>query len=698
MNKSSDIKKEIQELKKLVKKHDQLYYMSADPEISDYQYDTLVKRLAELEAKYPELADDSSPTRSVGSDLSAAGKEIPHRLRMYSISNAYSLDEVKSFLTKAAQKLGLFVDKQNSRDEVQVIEELSDSDTEDAELPVSLELKIDGFSINLFYEGGILQYATTRGDGFKGEDVTGNVKILPSIPKKIDYLKAVEIRGEIYMPIAEFERINRERAERGEKLFANPRNAAAGTIKIKDSTIVAERRLESIMYGVGYFEEENIKNQHHLLSWLENNSFNVGKQNALASSFSNIAEYCRIWEKKRSDLDFEIDGVVIKIDDFTFREDLGYTDKSPKWAIAYKFKAEEKTTKIDDVIFSVGRTGAVTPIALLQPVYIAGSTVSRATLHNEEELKRLDIHIGDTVTVVKSGDIIPKVLRVETEERKKDAKRVIYPEMCPVCHTLLTKEPEGVICYCNNINCPAQIQKRIEHFASKKAMDIDGLGEALIAAMLENNIISSFEDIYKIDFEKVKQLDKQGDKSAANLQAAIEQSKKQPFNRVLYALGIRHIGDKTAKIIAKHFPGINILKNTTVQEFTEIDEIGEKIGQSLYDFFHNELSLNTINQLQQAGLSFEAHPSTAADTSEKGENRLNGKSFLVTGTLSLYKRDEIHDLIESSGGRVISAVSKKLDYLIVGDNPGSKLEKAGQIGTVKILTEQDFLSMMEKPD
>ncbi len=657
-------RQEIKRLRKLIEKHNQLYYLFAEPEISDYEYDQMLKRLAELEERYPEFKSKTSPTSEVGSDIRPAAEVIEHRVRMFSLENAYSLEEVESFLDRAAKKTGQLFH------------------------PVTLELKIDGFSINLYYEDGRLQYATTRGDGYKGEVVTENVRMIDSIPLKIEYKEPIEVRGEIFLPLSEFLRINREREERGEKNFANPRNAAAGTIKVKNSQLVAERKLDSLIYSVGYFEKSDINTQCELLEFLKQQGFRISPYNVLARRFSEIRDYCLKWEARRSELEYEIDGVVIKINDMYLQRELGFTDKSPRWAVAYKFKAEEKSTQLLDVSFQVGRTGAVTPVAILEPVYIAGSTVSRATLHNEEEIARLDLHYGDRVTLVKSGDIIPKILRAETEHRSPEAERVNFPRKCPECHTPLTREPEGVIRYCNNINCPAQIQRRIEHFVSRKAMDIEGLGEALIAKFLEKGIISKLEDIYRLDYQKVLQLDKLGERSVYNLKQAIEKSLQQPFDRILFALGIRYVGDKTAKIITEHFSDLESLLQAEVKDFLQVEEIGDKIAQSLYDFLHNEESLNTIRALQEAGLSFKAEKKPTGD-------KLQGKSFLITGTLSRYTREEAEKRIEESGGRVISSVSKKLDYLIVGEKPGSKLQKASKIPTVKIINEEEFEQLLD---
>ncbi len=655
-------KEEIKKLRKKIAYHNDLYYKKSQPEISDYEYDQLVKKLQYLEEKYPQFKIKESPTEKISSDIEERAKIIPHKVRMYSLENAYSLEEVKGFLIKAEEKIGQFP-------------------------KLSLEQKVDGFTINLFYDKGLLKYATTRGDGFEGEDVTKNVKTIKSIPLKIKYTKPIEVRGELYLPIKEFERINEEREQLGKKLFANPRNAAAGTIKLKDSNIVAQRNLNSIIYTVGIFENPQVQTQKQLLEFLEANSFRTSKFNHTVSSFEEVENYCKLWDKKRYELEVEIDGIVIKVDNFDLQKKLGYTSKFPKWAIAYKFKAEEKETQLIDVKFQVGRTGAVTPVANLKPIFISGSTVSNATLHNEDEIKRLDLKIGDYVTIIKSGEIIPKIIKVNHDKRSKDVRDIEFPKTCPVCKTLLKKEEDGAITYCNNINCPAQIQRRIEHFVSREAVDIDGLGEAVVKQLIDNDLISKIEDIYNINYEKVKALEKQAEKSVENLRTAIETSKLQKFHKILFGLGIRHVGARTSKILTQNFSDIDEMINAEYEDFLEIEEIGEKIAESLYEFFHNEDNINMINSLKRVGANFKSEKTEI-------ENKLNGTKFLVTGTLKNYSRNDIKELIEKNGGKVISAVSKNLDFLVVGDNPGSKVKKAKAIESIKIISEDEFLDMI----
>ncbi|MEA2095438.1 MAG: NAD-dependent DNA ligase LigA [Candidatus Cloacimonadota bacterium] len=655
------IEDEIKDLREKIVYYNKLYYKKAISEISDSKYDQLVKRLQSLEKKYPQYKINESPTQQVGSDITGKGKIIPHKVRMYSLENAYSLEEIEQFIGKIKK-------------------------VDDSEISFTTELKIDGFSINLFYENGKLQYATTRGDGFEGEDVTENIKTIKSIPNEINYQEPIEVRGEVYLPKKEFERINNEREDNGEKLFVNPRNAAAGTIKLKNAGVVASRKLNSIIYSVGLFNESKIKSQKKILEFLKMQGFNVVEVST-ATSMKEITNQCEKWEKSRYNLDYEIDGLVIKVNDFQIQQKLGFTSKSPKWAIAYKFKAEEVETQLLGVDFQVGRTGAVTPVARLKPVFISGSTVSNATLHNEDEIKRLDLRIGDCVTIIKSGEIIPKIIDVNYEKRESYSKEIEFPRTCPVCGTLLKREDKGVISYCNNINCPAQIQRRIEHFASRVAVDIDGLGEAVVKQLIEHKQINKVQDIYHINFDEFQQYEKQGIKSAENLRNAIENSKTQKFHKILFGFGIRFVGAKISKILCSYFNNINEIINADYEDLVEIDEIGEKIARSVNEFFQNENNLLMIKSLQNAGMKL------ISDNIEI-EDVLKGAKFIITGTLEKHSRNEIKEMIEKNGGKTISAVSKNLNYLIVGENPGSKLKKAKEIESVKIINENEFLNMI----
>jgi len=656
------IAEKINYLREEIKRHNLLYYQKAEPEISDYEYDQMVKELEKLEKQYPQFQESASPTRKVSSDLTGERKVIEHKLRMYSLDNAYSLEEVEGFLAKIALEIETFPE-------------------------VMMEHKLDGFSINLFYENGNLQYATTRGNGYEGEDVTKNVTTINDIPQKIDHQGKIEVRGEIFFSKSEFERLNIERENAEENLFANPRNAAAGTIKLKDIELVARRRLESYMYTVGYSETMVAASQMELLTFLKKQGFRVNESSRLAAGFAEIRAFCENWDQKRYDLPFEIDGIVIKINDFGLQQELGYTSKSPKWAIAYKFKAEEKETILETVEFQVGRTGAITPRAVLQPVHLAGTTVTHATLHNADEMERLDIHFGDTVKIIKSGEIIPKITGVDAEKRAADARKVEFPKDCPACGTELHREIDGTIYYCNNIDCPAQVHRRLTHFASRDAVDIDGLGEALIQQLIDNDLISKIEDIYQLDYDKVLLLERQAAKSVENLKQAIEQSKQQKFSKILFGLGIRYVGDKTARILAKQFGNIDKLSKTGLEELLEVEEIGEKIAQSVVDFFDNPLNQEMITALKEAGVNLETEEIISGDL-------LAGKTFLVTGSLTGYSRQEIKEKIESEGGRILSSVTKNLDYLLAGEKLGSKLGKAEKLGTVQIINEKEFEEML----
>jgi len=664
------IEGEINELRDKIAHYNKQYYQKSVSEISDQKFDELLKRLQALEKKYPQYKVDNSPTEKIGSDLSGNNKIVPHKIRMYSLENAYSLEEIEKFYDKITKET-------------------------DKMLHFTTELKLDGFSINLYYEKGILQYATTRGNGFEGEDVTENVKAISSIPTSINYQEPIEIRGEIFLPRTEFERINSEREVEGEKLFANPRNAAAGTIKLKNSEIVRSRNLDYRVYSVGLFENHKIKSQYKLLEFFEKQGFKtmISKGNVpgfvgYITGKKAITSQCQMWEYEKENLEFDIDGLVIKVDDLDLQKKIGYTSKFPKWAIAYKFKAEEVETQVLGVDFQVGRTGAVTPVARLKPVFISGSTVSNATLHNKAEIKRLDLRIGDFVTIIKSGEIIPKIIKVNLQKRELYSKEIEFPKTCPVCNTKLEREDEGVINYCNNISCPAQILRKIQHFASRDAVDIEGLGEAVVKQLIEHKQIAKIQDIYHINFDEFQQYEKQGKKSGENLSRAIEKSKTQKFHKILFGLGIRFVGARISKILCSYFNNIDELINARLEELVEIDEIGQKIARSVYEFFHNESNLIMIKSLQDAGV-------VMFEEDKEINNILQGAKFLITGTLEKYSRNEMKELIENNGGKVISAVSKNLNYIIFGENPGSKLAKARKIESVKILRENEFLQMIK---
>jgi len=581
---------------------------------------------------------------------------------MYSLDNAYSLAEARDWYLKTTQELG-------------------------SEPICDLELKIDGFSINLFYQSGQLQYASTRGDGISGEDVTANVRTIESIPPNIEYQGSIEIRGEIYMPVAMFIALNEARTANEEKTFANPRNAAAGSIKLKDSQEARKRMLQALFYSFGFADPIPTQSQSELLEWLDNQGFPVSDASSTATCFADIEAFCDKWESKRYELPFEIDGVVIKVNEFAMQKRLGFTAKSPKWAIAYKFKPEIKETILLEVQFQVGRTGAVTPVAIMDPVYISGSTVSRATLHNEDEIRRLGLHLRDRVRVIKSGEIIPKIIEAVCEQRPETAVPIEFPSHCPACGSQLSKDEEGAISYCPNAVCPAQIQRRLEHFASRDALDITGLGEAMVQRLLEQGFIHGIPDIYALDYDRLASLEGYGAKSAANLRSAIEASRSRTFDRVIFALGIRHVGAVTATALASHFGNISALINADVDALTAIPDVGPRVAESIVNFFSLEENRALVEKLATLGLTMNWQSSQISDL-------LNGKTFLITGSLENYGRKEMEAMIVSHGGKILGSVSKQLNYLIVGEKPGSKLAKAQKTEGVRIITEDEALDMM----
>lgn len=665
---NAELKAKIDQLRAEIEHHNQLYYQFAKPEISDYEYDMLVKQLQELEAQNAGTPMEESPIQKVGSDLTPGAKTIPHKVRMASLENAYSLEEVLAFMNRTNNELNY-----NSE--------------------YCAELKIDGFSINLYYENGSLIYAATRGNGLEGEDVTENFRLLPDVPFSIDYKEPIEIRGEIYMPVQDFLALNEIRRENEQKTFANPRNAAAGSIKLKNAQEVKSRHLKALFYALGYYEiplqykNTIIETQYQLLDFLASIGFPTGKR-LLCKNYKEVEKFCLQTEQERYTLPYDIDGIVIKVNNLEDQKRLGWTAKSPKWAVAYKFKPEEKETILESVSFQVGRTGAVTPVANLKPVYISGSTVSHSTLHNADEIKRLNLHYGDTVLVVKSGEIIPKILSVNLSKRPLDAKPVEFPVNCPVCNTPLERDEEGSINYCPNANCSAQIQRKLEHFVSREAMDIYGLGSSLIARLIETGQIKSIPDIYHLDYAKIAAMDRMGKKSADNLQKAIEASKSKNFDRVLFALGIRHIGSITARTIAQHFNNIDALIKATEEDLLTVPDIGSIIAQSIISFFAQPKNLEMIDALKEVGLQF-------SYKSEQSSDILANKTFLITGTLPSYGRKEMETIIMEHGGKILSGVSKQLNYLVVGENPGSKLDKARQMGTVQIISEAELMDMLK---
>ena len=664
-----DIKKRIKELRKEITFHNKKYYVDNLPEISDRKYDALLDELKKLEELYPEFISPDSPTLRVGGGTLKEFKTVEHRVPMLSMDNTYSPEEIIEFDKRVRKNLE--VDK----------------------LDYVVELKIDGVSISLLYENGKFARGATRGDGIKGDDVTLNLKTIKSLPLNLDFKKGApqpelfEARGEVYMPAKSFLQINEEKEELGEELFANPRNAAAGSLKLLDSSIVVKRRLDMWIYGVGYVEGAEFNTQLEALDFLKHSGFRVNPNIKKCSSIEKVIEYCDEWREKRHSLEYDIDGMVIKVDSFSYQRSLGQTSKSPRWMIAYKFPAERKETVLEDILVQVGRTGTLTPVAVLKPVELAGSTVSRASLHNQDEIGRKNVKIGDHVLVEKAGEIIPQIVEVVKNKRNGSEKEFFMPKRCPACGSAVKKLKNEVALRCENMSCPAQLKERIRHFASKEAMDIEGMGEAIVAQLVNKQIVKSYGDIYILKHKELANLERMADKSAANLISAIEKSKSNSFNRLVYGLGIRHVGVRSAWILASRFMSLDALANSGIEELQSINEIGPVMAESIFNFFRTEENKKVIEKLRYNGVNIEEN-----EPSLKSKN-LEGKTFVVTGSLESFSRSEIEELIRKRGGNVSSSVSKNTDYVIAGKDPGSKFEKAKELG-VKIIDEKEFKKLI----
>ena len=663
MKAPAEIIKKINSLKEKICDADYKYYVLADPDIDDFAYDNIFRELSEIEKEYSDLKTDDSPTQRVSGEPTKAFKTVVHKIPMLSLSNSYNFEELIEFDKKIKNIL------------------------ENEKYEYVCELKFDGLAVSIIYENGKLKTAATRGDGSKGDEVTQNIKTLRSIPlsTKNKIISNYEVRGEVFFNKEDFIKINEEQELKGEKIFANARNTAAGTLKMKDSAIVASRALKFFSYFI-YTDEIKIKSHLESIKILEELKFPVNKLYKKAANINEVKIFCDEIEIVRDSLPYDIDGVVVKVNSIEQQEILGSVSRSPRWAIAYKFKAKETETKILSIICQVGRTGTITPVANLKPVLLAGSTISRATLHNFDEIKRKDIRENDFVKIEKGGDVIPKVLEVVLNKREKNSKPFPIPEKCPVCNTNLDKPEDEVYYYCPNYNCPAQVKGRIEHFVHRNAMEIEGLGESIIEIFLENGFIKNYSDIYdlKLKRENILKLERFGVKSADNILNAIEESKNKPFDKVLFALGISHIGERTSKILSKHFGTIDKIMQSTEDEILSIHEIGPKIAESIAKFFKDKKNIELINKLKSAGLKFEIEK-----TISRENINFKNKTFVLTGTLDNYKREDAQKIIEDFGGKVSSSVSKKTDYVLAGKEAGSKLEKANELG-VKILEEKEF--------
>lgn len=664
------VEEKIRQLRDEINEHDYKYYVLAEPIISDEQYDLLVKQLEKLEEENPHLITPDSPTQRIGKDLTKDFKPITHKFPMLSLANTYSEGELYDFDRRVREGL-------NRNEKVEYV----------------VEYKIDGASVSLNYKNGKLFTAATRGDGTVGEEITQNIKTIRSIPLELKNYNAleidlsdIEVRGEVYMEIKAFEKMNKERETKGEKLFANPRNASAGTLKMQDPRIVASRPLNVFFYFL-LSSKDNLISQFENLNLLKKLGFKVNENFVLCSSIEEVIKVCKEFEAKRDSLPYEVDGAVIKVNNIQQQQRLGSIAKSPRWAVAFKFKAKQAITTLKKITWQVGRTGAVTPVAELEPVFLAGSTISRATLHNYDEIVRKKINEGKKVIIEKGGDVIPKIISVVGE----DESIAPPPTLCPVCNHPLHR-PEGEAAYyCDNASCSAQIKGRLEHFASRGAMDIEGLGEALIELFVEKDFLKTFADIYKLHLhrDELIKIERLGEKSIDNLISAIEKSKMQPFHKVLFALGIRYVGAGVAKKLAEHFLTIDNLSAASEEELNSVYEIGPSISRSVVEFFSDKNNLELINELKKAGLNFRT------EMKKVEENFFLNKTFVLTGTLVNLNRDDASQKIVELGGKVTSSVSKKTDYVIVGENAGSKLKKANELG-VPVITEEQFLEELNK--
>ncbi len=662
-----EVEREILGLREEIRRHEELYYVQDSPEISDAEYDALVAKLQQLETEHPEFLTPDSPTQRVGGRPAEGFAEYVHRRPMLSLDNSYNIEDLRAFDER--------------------VRRLADGRSFD----YVAELKIDGLSISLHYEAGVLARGVTRGDGRVGEDVTQNARTIRTVPLRLraDDHPEVEVRGEAYLSRAVFEKINAEREEENLPRFANPRNAAAGTIRQLDPKIVAARRLDMFAYDVIAGERKPFSSHWEALDWLARAGFRVNENRKLCPSIDDVIEFCNGMEQRRDELGYEIDGVVVKVNSTALQDEFGATTKAPRWAIAYKYPARQATTQVLSIVVQVGRTGALTPVANLEPVELAGTIVARATLHNEDEIRRLDVREGDWVLIEKSGEIIPKVLKVVESRRTGEEKRFRMPKKCPVCGGVISR-PEGeVVSRCVAADCPAQLKARLLHFASRRAMKIEGLGEQLVEQLVGKKMVADIGDLYNLMMEDVAALERMAEKSASNLMAQIEASKSRDLAQLIYGLGIRHVGERTAGILARHFRSLERLSKTTVEELDDIHEIGMTVAQSVRDWFDDAGNLYLCERLRAKGVRTEAE----GGTSEAHDANFAGKQFVLTGRLETLTRDEARSLIEARGGRVTSTVSKKTDYVVAGEEAGSKLDKAQALG-LRVIDEATLRELL----
>ncbi len=666
---AKNIAKEIGELREKIRYHEHRYYVLDDPEISDFEFDKLMQRLKEIEEQHPDLVTPDSPTQRVGGAPASAFPKVRHAAPMLSLDNTYSVDDLRDFDRRVRELSG--------RDKVEYV----------------AELKLDGLSMALTYEKGDLARGATRGDGEVGEDVTSNVRTIRSVPLRLEEKKLAlighpaqfEVRGEVIMTRKAFDKTNAQREAAGEPKFANPRNSAAGSIRQLDPRIVAERNLDMFVYYVRVHDQE-LKGEHsHALEVLGKMGFKVNPHWKRCPTLDDLLAYIQNWESKRDTLDYEIDGIVIKVNDTRLWPELGYTAKSPRWAVAYKYPARQATTRVNDIRPQVGRTGTLTPVADLEPVDVGGVTVSHATLHNMDEIERLGVKIGDTVLIQRAGEVIPQVVKVV--KHAGDGREFAMPKECPVCGEEV-RRAEGEVAYrCVNTACPAKIKESLLYFAGRRAMNIDGLGDALVDQLVDKGMVRDVADLYKLTHEQLTGLERMGEKTAQNLLVEIELSKKEPLARVIFALGIRFVGERTGQLLANHFGSLEKLAEATPEQLVEAEEVGPRVAEAIREFFEEKRNREVVEKLRKAGLQF------TQEQKRKAEGTLTGKQFVLTGTLPTYSRDQAKELIEESGGRVVGSVSKKTDYVVAGADPGSKLDKARTL-SITVLDEAGLRKLL----
>lgn len=659
-----ELDKKIEKLREEIRHHEYKYYVEDNPEISDYEFDKLMDELKKIEAQHPELVTPDSPTQRVGEQPVEGFVTAEHRTPMISLDNSYSFDELDAFHERVLKIVG------------------------NRPVEYIAELKIDGSSISLVYENGLLVRAVTRGDGTRGDVVTANVRTIRSVPLRIPAKKVpayLEVRGEVYLSRKSFQQINRALEEAGEEPFANARNSASGTLKLKDPKLAASRKLDVLTYRL-LPEEQLAKTHWESLQLMKSLGFRTSPNNQRCSSLEEVKKYCTKWEEKRDSLDYEIDGVVVKVNDFALRQELGSTAKFPRWATAFKFQPKQATTRIVDIRVQVGRTGALTPVAVMEPVLLAGTTITHATLHNEDEIRRKDIRIGDTVLIEKGGDVIPKVVKVIETQRPSNARVFHMPKVCPECKSAVVREEGEAVSRCPSLACPAKLRESLLHFAGRRAMNIEGLGVKLVDQLLEKKMLHDYADVYDLQLDELVELERFGKKSAENLLAEIENSKSRPLAQQVFALGIRYVGETVAKLLADHFGNIDDLRKASTEELSGISGIGERIAESIVEFFSIEQNRELVARLKKHGL-FRAQPRKPKKT------KLAGLTFVITGTLAGFSRDEAKAAVEDLGGKVSSSVSKKTDYLVCGESPGSKLDNAQKLG-VKVLDEDAFKKLL----